>query len=137
MMDLEKLQEIATLKYQQSQQALSEILKRETELRNELEQMQKLVRKTQAQDPEDAQLRSIGADIIWLKWVGKVQRELNVSLAGVLARKEALMGKHRRETGRKIAAEAVAEKQKTDRPNKKSKTQLESVISDSLQYFRD
>ena len=92
MMDLEKLQEIATLKYQQSQQALSEILKRETELRCELEHMQKLVRKTQAQDPEDAQLRSIGADIIWLKWVGKVQRELNVSLAGVLARKEALIG---------------------------------------------
>ncbi len=132
-MDLEHLKLLATLKYQHSQKALSDILKRENELRTELERMRLLVQQTQSQDPADAQLRSIGGDIIWLKWVGKVQRELNISLANVLAQKEALMGRHRQETGRKIVAEDLAERQQKTRRDKKCKAQLQSAISTSLQ----
>lgn len=136
-MDLEQLKVLATLKYQHSQKALSDILKRENELRAELQRMRVLVQKTQAQDPEDAQLRSIGGDIIWLKWIGKVQRELNISLAGILAQKEALMGRHRLETGRKIVAEDLAEQEQVTRRNKRLKAKLESAISINLAGLRD
>lgn len=131
-MDLQHLKTLSTLKYQRSQQDLSGLLKRENELRSELDRMRLLVRQTQAQDPENAQMRAIGADIIWLKWIAKVQRELNMSLAGVLAQKEAFMARHRRATGRKLVAEELAKKQRDDDHSMRTKAQLQTAIDGAL-----
>ncbi|MEO1556193.1 MAG: hypothetical protein AAFS01_07155 [Pseudomonadota bacterium] len=136
-MDLDQLKSISALKHQSSQKALADVINRENELRNELDRMRLLTRQTQAQDPEDAQLRAIGGDIIWLKWIAKVQKELNVSLAGILAQKEALLVRHRHETGRKIVAEELANQNRITRSIKKNEAQLQSAILHSLQRPRD
>lgn len=136
-MDLDQLKTISALKHQRSQKALTDVINRENELRHELDRMRLLARQTQAQDPEDAQLRAIGGDIIWLKWVAKVQKELNVSLAGILAQKEALMVRHRHETGRKIVAEKLANQNRITRSIRDNEAQLQSAILHNLQKPQD
>ncbi|MFL4469478.1 hypothetical protein ACERZ8_06200 [Tateyamaria armeniaca] len=131
-MDLDQLKKLSSLKFEKSQQALSGLLRRENELRAELARMREYARTTQAQDPSHAQMRAVGADIIWLKWVGKVQRELNISLAGVLAQKETLMARHRQANGRKIVAEALANEDAATRRDTKSKSQLHSAMDHSV-----
>lgn len=127
--DLKQLKMLSALKYQHSEKALSSLLQRENELRTELERMRLLTRTTQAQEPDHAQMRAVGADIIWLKWVGKVQRELNISLANVLAQKEALMVRHRQANGRKIVAEALADQQAIALRERKTKSDMQSVLN--------
>jgi len=131
-LDLKQLKKLSELKYQHSQQELSSVLRREAELRYELKRMRGLLQKTQAQDPEDAQLRAIGGDIIWLKWVGQVQRELNIALAGVLGQKEALMARHRQASGRKLVAEDLADQHEQSLRRVKNIGKLQSVIDSSL-----
>ena len=130
--DLKHLQTLSEMKYQHSQKALSDLINRENELRRELERMRALLQKTQAQDPEDAQLRAVGGDIIWLKWLGRVQKELNMSLAGVLAQKEALLAGHRRATGRKIVTEGLSQQTELANRQAKQKAQLKSVIESTF-----
>ncbi|MEM6309051.1 MAG: hypothetical protein AAF754_03295 [Pseudomonadota bacterium] len=136
-MDLDQLKTISALKHQRSQKALTDVINRENELRHELDRMRLLARQTQAQDPEDAQLRAIGGDIIWLKWVASVQKELNVSLAGILAQKEALLVRHRHETGRKIVAEKLANQNRITRSIRDNEAQLQSAILHNLQKPQD
>lgn len=131
-MDFEQVKTLAALKYQHSQHAISTLLAREGELRAELERLSVLTRETQKQPPEHGQLRAIGADIIWLKWLGQTQRQLNIALAQVLARKEALMAEHRRTHGRKIVADALAHQTEVARRGKKRQAQLQSSIAHTL-----
>jgi len=130
--DLEQIKTLAALKYQHSQHALSTLLAREGELRAELERLSVLARETQTQPPEHAEIRAIGADIIWLKWLGQTQRQLNIALAQVLAQKEALMAEHRRTHGRKIVAEELALQAGDARRREKRQAQLQSTISHTL-----
>lgn len=131
-MDLSQLKTLSALKYQHSQQALSGLLKRENELRAELERMRMFARKTQAQEPEDANMRAVGADVIWLGWVGKVQQELNMALANVLAKKEALIAQHRRANGRKIVAQTLADNQAAIMREEKEKASIQSAIDSTV-----
>ncbi|WP_299728761.1 hypothetical protein [uncultured Tateyamaria sp.] len=131
-MDLEQLKTLSALKYQHSQQALSGLIKRENELRAELERMRAFARTTQAQEPEHAQMRAIGADVIWLGWVGKAQRELNIALANVLAQKEALMAQHRRANGRKIVAEKLADQEASAVRKSKAAVRMQSAIDSTV-----
>ena len=131
-MDLNQLKTLSALKYQHSQQALSGLLKRENELRAELERMRMFARKTQAQEPEDANMRAVGADVIWLGWVGKVQQELNMALANVLAKKEALIAQHRRSNGRKIVAQTLADNQAAIMREEKEKASIQSAIDSTV-----
>jgi len=136
-MDLKMLKTLSTLKYQHSEQAISGLLRRESELRSELERMSELARTTLVKDPEHSKMHAIGADVIWLKWVGKVQRELNISLARVLAQKETLMAQHRRANGRKTVAEALADRQEIKARETKSARQIQSAIDYSVSSRSD
>lgn len=131
-MNLEQLKTLTSLKHQHSQQALSKILVRETALRNELVRLRALALETQSQPPEQQQLRAIGGDVIWLKWLGQAQQKLNIELAQILAQKESLMAQHRRENGRKLVAERLAEDADDCRRRENRKRQLNSAIDHSL-----
>lgn len=131
-MDLHQLKTLSALKYQHSQQALSALLERETSLRAELERLRMLARETQAQPVEHAQMRAIGGDIIWLKWIGQAQRQLNIALAQVLAQKEGLMAQHKRAHGRKMVAEQLADQDADERRHAKRESQLQAAIRHSL-----
>jgi len=131
-MDLEQLKSLSELKYRQSTQALALILQRESELRTELSRLRQLVLETHAQPAEDAHVRAIGADIIWLKWVGQAQRKLNIELAQVLARKEGHMAANRRALGKKLVSEELAARAVSIRSANRQAKQLQKAIDQSL-----
>lgn len=130
--DLAQLQMLSALKFRHSEQAMSAILSRELALRAELARLRTLTHETQSQPPEQAELRGIGGDVIWLQWLEKEQRRLNVELAQVLAQKEGLMQQHVRAHGRKIVSETLLEDDAKMRQQKKRDTQLANAIKLSL-----
>ena len=133
-MDLEQLKKLSNLKFQLSERDLSSILARENELRTELERLRSLARESLTDSTEHMQTRAIGADVIWMKWLGQTQRRLNVILAQVLAQKEVLMEKHRHAHGRK----AVAEKLAHDANKAKAHTNRERIMQATIghSFFR-
>ena len=131
-MDLDQLRTLSELKFQRSQQAVSGLLQRENALRAELVRLRGLAQETQTQPPEQAQMRMIGGDVIWLKWLGRAQQELNMELAQVLAKKEALAAQHRKNHGRKMVAERLADREIEERRQSKQKLQLDKAINHSL-----
>jgi hypothetical protein len=76
------------------------------------------------------QARAIGADVIWMKWLGQTQRQLNVILAQVLAQKEVLMERHRHAHGRKAAAEKLAH----DANKAKARTNRERIMQETIDH---
>lgn len=131
-MDLRQLKNLSELKYQHSQQALSGLLARENAIRSELIRLRALTHETQTQPPEQAQMRMIGGDVIWLKWLGQAQQKLNMELARILAQKEVLMAQHRQAHGRKMVAERLADQDVESRRMSKRAMQLDKAINLSL-----
>jgi len=129
-MDLDQLKNLSRLKFQHSERDLSSILARENELRTELDRLRSLARETLTDSPEHMQTRAIGADVIWMKWLGQTQRQLNVILAQVLAQKEVLMEKHRRAHGRKAVAERLAH----DATKAKARTNREKIMQATIDH---
>ena len=131
-MNLDQLKTLSDVKYQHSKRSLSVLLARENELRTELKRLRSLARETLVQSPDQVQTRAIGADVIWMKWLGQTQRHLNTALAQVLAQKEALMTQHRRAHGRKIVAENLANQALDTRAKNKRSDHLQTAIDQSL-----
>jgi hypothetical protein len=129
-MDLDQLKKLSGLKFQLSVRDLSSILARENELRTELDRLRSLVRETLTDSPEHMQARAIGADVIWMKWLGQTQRQLNVILAQVLAQKEVLMERHRHAHGRKAAAEKLTH----DANKAKARTNRERIMQETIDH---
>jgi len=136
-MDLEQLEHLTELKFRKSEQAVSQLLVRENELRRELSRLRELARETHSHPPGDAQLRAIGGDVIWLRWIGQTQRALNIQLAQVLAQKERLMGEYRRAHGKKLVAEALLDAQTSEKRAAHQKHELENAIEQAVAHPRD
>ena len=131
-MNLDHLKTLSNLKYLHSQQALSELLRRENDIRSELARLRTLLHETQAQPPEQVKMRTIGGDVIWMQWLGQAQRKLNIELAQILAQKETLLAKHNKAHGRKIVAERLADQEITLCRRMKLKAQIENAVAHSL-----
>ncbi|WP_189367014.1 hypothetical protein [Tateyamaria omphalii] len=131
-MDWSQLRQISELKFRQSEQAMSKLKVRETSLRSELARLQSLAQETHAQPASDSELRAIGADIIWLKWIENSRRKLNIELAQVLALKEDIAARHRKTNGEKLVTEALSEKQRLGRQRLRRERTLNQAIETSL-----
>ncbi|WP_299140052.1 hypothetical protein [uncultured Tateyamaria sp.] len=127
--DLDQVRLLTTLKYQKSEAAVAVLNAREAELRAELKRLRDLTVETQSQQPEHAQIRAIGADVIWLRWLGQAQRQLNIALAQVLAEKEGLMAQHRRAHGKKLVAETLVEQAQSAHQKASRHTALDRAIT--------
>ncbi|MEP1586268.1 MAG: hypothetical protein ABJR46_04470 [Tateyamaria sp.] len=131
-MDLDQLKTLSELKYQHSLRSVSYLLAREDKLRAEIARLRTLTRETQTQPPEQERIRMIGGDVIWLQWLGKTLRKLNMELAQILAQKESLIAQHRRAHGRKMAAERLAGQEVEKQLQSKQKKLLDQIIDHSL-----
>ena len=127
-MDLDRLHMLSELKFRKSESALAQLVQRENALRAELDRLRELVYETRAQPPEHREIRAIGADIVWLKWVGQAQRHLNIELAQVLALKEGHMARHKRAHGEQVVSERLADDAREARRQNKRAAQLKSAI---------
>ena len=131
-MNLEQLHELSDLKYQQSQQKLAAILTRENTLRAELAKLRGFVSETRCLPPDHAQMRAIGADVIWLRWVTTAQARLNIELAQVLAQKEGHMARHKRAFGKAQAAQSLAKTEREKHAKKRRNQVLAQAIDHAL-----
>lgn len=131
-MDLFQLQQMSDLKFRQSEQALTKLRSREAALRAELHRLQSLAYETNSLPASDTELRAIGGDVIWLKWLANSRRQLNIELAQVLAQKEALASQHRVANGKKIVSDALLEQQQASVRKKKASRSLDQAIEASL-----
>lgn len=131
-MNLNQLHKLCDLKYRNSQQKLAAILERENALRAELTKLRGHVAQTRCMPPEQAQMRAVGADIIWMRWITKAQSRLNIELAQVLAQKEGLVAKHKRSFGQAQAAQSLAEAEQEKRAHHRRDQALVQAIAQSL-----
>lgn len=131
-MDLRNMQLLMELKHQDSQMKMAAIQERENELRHELRRLKSLARDAHAQPPEQEQMRAIGADVIWLRWIGQAQTRLNIELAQVLAQKEALIAGHKKSFGRMMASQKLVEIEVRELANRQRGKDLNAAIDSSL-----
>ena len=129
-MDLGTLQTLTELKYQRSLSGLSDILARETKLRGELAQLRRHTVEAQSLPVAAHSMRNIGADVIWLQWVAKATRSLNIELAQVLAQKESLLANQRRALGRRTVAANLA----SDADTRKQAERKASALQRAIEY---
>ena len=131
-MDMRQLQHLTELKLSQSQAKLAKLLARENALRADLTRLRQMAQDTHAAPPEQAGMRAIGADVIWLRWVAEATRQLNVELAQVLAQKEGLMTAHRRAFGKdRVARDLVAREDASARKSRRD-AELQRAMDQSL-----
>lgn len=129
-MDLRTLQTLTELKYQKSLSGLSDILAREAKLRGELAQLRRHTVEAQSLPVAAHSMRNIGADVIWLQWVAKATRSLNIELAQVLAQKESLLANQRRALGRRTVAANLA----SDADTRKQAERKASALQRAIEY---
>ncbi|APX13287.1 hypothetical protein [Tateyamaria omphalii] len=128
MKELDMLKQLADLKHRHSELALTKLRNRESALRAELKRLQSLAHDTHCLPASDANLRAIGGDIIWLKWLAKNQRSLSIELAQVLAQKESLMAAFRMATGKKAVTEELMAQEALKMKADDRKKRLEQAI---------
>ncbi|WP_299372707.1 hypothetical protein [uncultured Tateyamaria sp.] len=123
---------LSALKFQKRQQQLADLTARESALRAELARLRELAFETHAQPADQAQLRAIGGDVIWLRWLGQARQRLNLDLAQVLAQKEAYMAQFKREHGKKLVSEALCDAATKEKAAHRNQKQLDEAIRGAL-----
>ncbi|WP_415922548.1 hypothetical protein [Tateyamaria sp. SN6-1] len=131
-MDLGTLRELTELKYQQSLSGLSKILDREASLRAEISRLRALAFEAQALPASKPAMQNIGADVIWLQWVSKTTKALNIELAQVLAQKESLLASQRLALGRRSVATKLVEDNRKLKAMEKADAALSQAIEQDL-----
>lgn len=131
-MDFDQLHFLTEMKFRQSQAGLAGILEEERRLRAEIARLRGLAQEARSLPADRAHMQSIGADVIWLRWVARATRDLNIQLARVLARKEGLMSQHKRAVGRNTVAEKLAAEAQKTRAAERRKSELEKVVDLSM-----
>lgn len=128
-MNLQQLKNVSDLKFCKSEQALAKLRSREATLRRELSRLQELAYETHSLPDSDIELRSIGGDIIWLKWLTDSRRKLNMELAQVLAQKETLAQQHRLANGKKTITDALCERSQVASQKVKAERALDEMVA--------
>lgn len=114
MKQMQELVSITHSLYLKEQAAVQDILSEEAVLRAKLAQLDLQVRQARNENSGFEPMQAIGADVVWLSWVGRAKTQLNLQLAQVLARKSQVMGKVSLAFGKSLIARqmAVAEEKK-------------------------
>lgn len=116
-----QLQQVATLKYQRDQRNFAEQVRRETDLRQRIKQLNDQEKSTSLTTPAIDPFARSGAILPWQSWVAKSRNQLNIELAQVLARKESLRGALQKSFGQK---EAIATLQRKEAAARKRQAAL-------------
>lgn len=122
MKQMQELVSITQSLYLREQAAVQDILSEEATLRAKLAQLDLQVREARDKSSDIDPMQAIGADVVWLSWVGRTKTQLNLQLAQVLARKSLVMGKVRLAFGKNLIASQMAEAEvKTQREKRQAR----------------
>ena len=129
---LSDLHQLTRVCYEREQQSLKALVQQETLIRAELSRLKKQEQASHAAAPKDAPMRAIGADVIWLGWVGRSKAQLNIALAQILAQKEHHLDRVRSAYGKVLVTEALDKKDTHARRQAQIKRQLETAQETAL-----
>ncbi len=132
MANLSDLHQLTRVHYERAQQSLKALTQQETLIRAELQRLSEQERAANATAPDNAPMRAIGADVIWLGWVGRSKAQLNMALAQILAQKEHHLARVRTAYGKVLVTRQLAENAARDRSQARSKSQLETAQETAL-----
>lgn len=131
-MDFDQLAALEKLRSMNSQKKLMVLQAKESQLRHQLKAIQAYRKDLHGTDPGLSPMRSIGADVLWHKWLDQTQNTLNMSLARLLAEKEMVLRHARRDIGRAETVASMRDMAKTDTRKMSQKQQLEKVLALSI-----
>lgn len=130
--DLQKLQMATKVAYQQRQQSFQKVVAEEARLRQELQRLTGLDQQAREQFSHNQNMRAIGADVLWLGWVGRSKTAVNIELARVLAVKEHHLSEVRKAYGKRLVAEQLLDQHEADNRQIAAKRDLDRIIEISL-----
>ncbi|MEO9457572.1 MAG: hypothetical protein ABJI43_20910 [Roseobacter sp.] len=131
--NLEELIALLKAQYQRSQLPLKSLTDRETQLRAELlilrNQMTEIHKQGLNDEPE---MRAMGADVAWERWVEISLTSLNLELVKVIAEKQNHLASVRINFGKFKAAESAQLQARLRAKRQMQKRDLEQTISSSI-----
>lgn len=128
--DVHSIEKILHVKFQECQKSFAKVVATEAKLRADLA---KIDRMASAAEPTGYKnMQAIGADVIWRAWMGRTKSDLNLELAQVLAQKETLKGRVKKEYGRLLASRSLLKDARTRAYKSAQKTTLEKSIEQHL-----
>ena len=130
---LAQIAEVVNANYEREQRQFASLVAKENQLRIALNRLDNMHRSTDVPDASIARMQAIGADVIWLAWVGRSKTALNIQLAQVLAQKEHLQSAVRKAYGKVLVVRQMQDQTKADINSKLTKTQLETAVTHFLQ----
>jgi hypothetical protein len=105
-----KLVIIMDAQYQKEKQLLQLVVQQELALRSKVEKLQRHANDARNLGLEDnAEVRALGADIVWEKWLERARAQMNLELAKVLAKKELHLVRVRKSFGKLQVATAKSQ----------------------------
>ncbi len=125
---IDQMRKVTEAKYLCEFQKIKGILDEETRLRRELAKLKTQAATGRRDVNDQTSMQTIGADILWQGWVARTQRNINIELSRVLAKKLTAMGKVRKAFGRKHAVEIMSEAIQTDRKRRLGKKAEEDLL---------
>ena len=133
---IEKMQilvKLMEIQYQRDRLALQSIIKDELRIREELMTLQEHTRLARLLGLDDEpEMRAMGADVVWERWLERSRVSLNLKLATVLATKEMHLTRVRKSFGKLQAANAKSEQILLATKKRMKVKNLEQAISHSI-----
>ena len=130
---LAQIAEVVNANYEREQRQFAKLVAKEKQLRIALNKLDNMHRSSDVPDANIARMQAIGADVIWLAWVGRSKTALNIQLAQVLAQKEHLQSAVRKAYGKVLVVHQMQDQARADINSKLTKTQLETAVTQFLQ----
>ncbi|MDU9006584.1 hypothetical protein [Sedimentitalea todarodis] len=104
------------------------LLQEEARLRGALAQLKEQADSERKALSMDMPMQTIGADLLWQAWLVRSQRQLNIELSQVLAKKATVMEGVRHAFGRRNAVQSMSDQFTADRVTTRRKAQLERLL---------
>ena len=125
-----EIETLLSLKFRNRQQVYARIVAEESRLRLQLAKLDGQVREAEAESTQN--LRAIGADVIWKRWVERAKTSLNLELAQVLAQKERLKASVRKEYGKVLVSQRLLEERREEDRRHAADRALDAAIEAHL-----
>ena len=130
---MDDLVRIMEIQYQSAQQSLHSIVKQELGIRQELKTLTDHTRAARKLGLNDEpEMRAMGADVVWERWLERSRAKLNLDLAKVLATKEMHLSRVRTSFGRLQAANAKSDQIRSAAEKRAQMQSLERTISHAI-----
>ncbi|SFT95502.1 hypothetical protein [Sedimentitalea nanhaiensis] len=129
---LDQMTKVTEVLYLNELGKVQEILAEEARLRGELARLQDQSQEAQRQLSDDLPMRSLGADLLWQGWLNRTQRQLNIELSQVMAKKLVAIGTVRKAFGRQNAVQCMYDRSQAGLKTRERERALEALLTGSL-----